>query len=269
MKRPSIGCSLLHLLIGSLFPVVVCLATTGQPAKSSPETPAEPLPQWLQVEVIIVQQEFNEDTLETWPALNKQPLPSHYARLSDQQPSEADNALAPYTTYPVLQKEQHTLSATVQKLQRNHTFYVLAYTGWIQPYQQAEPIRIEGGQYYGEQPELLGTLRIQPLEHVYQLKIDLWFRTFEVRSPTVKQTATKQRWDVVEFEDEADMTAEERWLAAASPDDLRYELKANYSLQQTEVLTPKTIHYIDSPVIGVLIKLIPVSPSPIPEKPVP
>ncbi|MBU2711576.1 CsiV family protein [Zooshikella harenae] len=265
MKRPSIGCSLLLMLIGSLSSVAVCLAAMAQQGEPLPTKQTEPLPKWLQVEVIIIQQEYNEDTLETWPVLNKQPLPTHYARLSDQQPNETDNALVPYTTYPVLQKEQHTLSATAQKLQRNHTFYVLAYTGWTQPYQQAEPIRIEGGQYYGDQPELIGILHIQPLEHVFQLKVDLWFRTFEVVLPTAKQTATKQHWNVVEFEDEAEMTAEERWLAAASPDDLRYELKANYSLQQTEVLTPKTIHYIDSPVIGVLIKLVPMSPPP--EKP--
>ncbi|WP_027707996.1 CsiV family protein [Zooshikella ganghwensis] len=257
----SIGCSRLLILTGALLTVAACLAATAQPSKPAANSLTEPLPEWLQVEVIIVQQEFNEDTLENWPALNKHPLPTHYAYLSDQSLSNIGSNLTARTTYPALQKDQQTLSTTVQKLQRNHTFFVLTYAGWMQPYQQAEPIRIEGGQYYEDQPELIGTIQIQPFEHVYQLKVDLWFRTFEVSAPTKQQAARQHRWNVMEFEDEAEMTAEERWLASASPDDLRYELKANYSLQQTEVVTPKTLHYIDSPVIGVIIKLTPILPS--------
>ncbi|RRJ84665.1 CsiV family protein [Aestuariirhabdus litorea] len=159
---------------------------------------------------------------------------------------------APDKPLMLLPSDQFTLTTQRERLDKSEAYRVLFHQAWRQPLVESSSapwIRIEGGDYYGASPTLAGSVSFS-LKRYLHIRTRLSLTEFE---PFQSLTT--------EIPDDYVSNAEEQILAmpdSASTSQARgYEPLRRFDLTQSRRMRSSELHYLDSPVMGVLVRLIP------------
>jgi hypothetical protein len=244
-------------------PVINSLDYEGDPVSLNSDPEPESTSSSAQQNVVDTQQIAATDTLTPEAAQTQQPadLPAPLLVQLGQQP------------FTLLEPEQLQLSNAAKRLSRQTDIRPLFHGAWRQPIaerDQAESILIQGGDQYDNHFELEGSVSIG-LERYLHIKTDLWLSSF------VSNTGQQQNlWPVLPprpitssqggRQQAADpfLGASSRSLSATNnrfdnpfPEltDNLYRVDRTVALQQDRRMRSDELHYIDHPLIGLLVKI--------------
>lgn len=170
-----------------------------------------------------------------------------------------------YVASPTYQPVDVTLSREADALVRNKDYRLLFHEAWkmrLVSENNSLPLLIEGGDYFDGSPELQGILKLSVARYLH-LETDLYLNSFEP-VPSVKEGSV-----------EAFLQAERNPLArkpqslsglseALEPNKIRdgsslvegvYQVKSSAGMHQRRRMRSGDLHFIDSPYLGLLIKI--------------
>lgn len=215
---------------------------------------------WYTVEVIIF---ANTDTRalddEYWPEINEVPLKTS---ITLAEPTQSDDEL---TAFQKLTPSLLSLNQELAQLKRSGNYRVLYHEGWMQPVaetQQPQPVRIQGGNILDNGMfELDGYIGIGKGRYLH-FRPDLYFS----RSMTAEESAmllkpqqkTPQDMTVSSEAQELTTTAASAAAQVIQPVELFIPEILTVNLTQARRMRSKQLHFIDHPLFGVLIEIIPV-----------
>jgi len=211
-------------------------------------------------------------------------------QLQQMQPIEDDQQLSPPITPPVeaqsyslddvrvdlarepyffLPRQEHQLTNEVRALKWDKRYRVLFHEAWRQPvveYDKAPALLIDGGNLFGDHSELSGSLTLSVSRYLH-LKTNLWFSEFVANYgqerldwpelPT-RPSLKKQEGNALLFgQPEQGLWAqfnsgsEEYSSILAQP----YLPRQVVLLEQKRRMRSEELHYIDHPLLGLLVKI--------------
>nr|WP_324258752.1 CsiV family protein [Cellvibrio fontiphilus] len=234
---------------------------------------------WYQVELIVFARK-NDTSQEHWPNNIKLRYPADWVELkeiSDTETNAPDLTKEAFYRLPVSERQ---LNAQAQKLERNPRFQVLFHNAWrqiITHEKMAKSILIQGGQQFGQHKELEGSIRLSVATYL-KLQTNLWYSQFDLN---VGQEQTRQ-WPelpkqpnylaapiaglsldssleleqalAIENQQWDESIAETGDEASASNSYLTRQI---ILLQQSRDMRSGELHYIDHPVIGLIVQITP------------
>lgn len=236
---------------------------------------------WYQVELIIFARK-NEISQEHWPSNIKLRYPNDWVELKEVDIETDNNIDLTKDAFYRLPANERQLNPQAQKLERNSRFQVLFHNAWrqiISNEKTAKSILIQGGQTFGQHQELEGSIRLSVATYL-KLQTNFWYSQFDLN---VGQEQTRQ-WPLlpqqpnqfittplaglsldssIEFE-QALATENQQWAngsfqsldnGSAAPNN--YLTRQIILLQQTRDMRSNEIHYIDHPVLGVIVQITP------------
>ncbi len=180
-----------------------------------------------------------------------------------------DPARDPFYKLP---KDTLELNPLAQDLRRKSGYRVLFHEAWRQPVQSeetAKSVLINGGKTYGEHTELEGSLKISVSRYLH-IHTNLWFAEFipnfgqnienwpqlpakpqvNVRPSTTDNILSPN----VNTTDYSEPVLDNEYSKIISQP---YVIDQLYTLKQRRRMRSGELHYIDHPVLGLLIKVIP------------
>lgn len=250
---------------------------------------------WYQVEMIVLARK-DDAGQEHWPSNIKLRYPGDWVELKDPSATgiNAANSNTPSASptidltkdaFYLLPASERQLNAQAQKLQRSARFEVLFHNAWRQVItnkKTSKAIIINGGQTFGQHQALEGSIRLSVATYL-ELQTNLWLAQFDVN---VGQEIT-QPWPEIplrpnytttvmnnlsldsEVETElAQALANEntQWsnsnfdANAAAPVTDSFVTRKIILLQQERDMRSSEVHYIDHPVLNVIIQVTPYPP---------
>lgn len=252
---------------------------------------------WYQVEMIVIARK--DDTgQEHWPTNIKLRYPGDWVELKDPNTpapnSAADSSISSATStvdltteaFYLLPASERQLNTQAQKLQRNPRFEVLFHNAWRQVItnkKASKAVIINGGQTFGQHQALEGSIRLSVATYL-ELQTNLWLSQFDVNVgqeitqtwPEIplrpNYTATTINTLSLDSEVEAEL---EQALAAESPqwstgnfdvnptaqDADAFVTRQIIVLQQERDMRSSEVHYLDHPVLSVIIQVTPYPPT--------
>ncbi|TQV81353.1 hypothetical protein FKG94_09690 [Exilibacterium tricleocarpae] len=247
-------------------------------------------PRWYQVELIIFAQRLPENApQEIWPRDIPLAYPPNWVELKDPDaplaalvsssatpdtaaplPTPADLAREPYYKLPAAELE---LAPQARDLRRDGRYRVLFHQAWRQPMigiRKSPAILIQGGNSYDEHTELEGSINISIARYLH-LHTNLWLSEFSAnygqeaggwpdlpRRPSVRQADPALALGT-------DKTAADWWDNRLNPAGEYESILANRYLvnkvvtfrQKRGRIRSGEVHYLDHPLMGLLIKMKP------------
>lgn len=227
-----------------------------------------------------------------WVELKDPSAPTDITTTSESENTGADSSLQSQSSidltkepYYLLPPTDRSLNAQAQKLQRNPNFEVLFHNAWRQVItnkKSSKAILINGGQHFGEHQSLEGSIRLSVATYL-ELQTNLWFAQYDLN---VGQEITQQ-WPEIpmrpnyaksnlntlsldsELELDQALASENATWASGSfgKDDSVQEANSTYIarqiilLQQERDMRSSEVHYIDHPVLGLIIQITPYPPT--------
>ncbi len=226
---------------------------------------------WYQVDLVVFRY-TNNTSGELWPALEERHLPKNIIYLhtadgnSNSDDEDADDKNIAYVSLP---EQQMLLNDQARALGKKRDYQVLTQRAWRMPVsEKGHPVAIEASIEGPEPVSLDGTVMVT-LERFLHVEVDLWLNKLAPAPILSDQGLNDQDLSVQDL-NEQDLGVQENTLAqddfeesdilvkseADSPSMLITE---NFQLKQRRrIKNSKQVHYLDSPEIGVLIKLTPV-----------
>jgi hypothetical protein len=252
---------------------------------------------WYQVEMIVVARK--DDTgQEHWPTNIKLRYPGDWVELKDPDAPEVTSTSEASASsakpivdltkeaFYLLPASERQLNTQAQKLQRNPRFEVLFHNAWrqiITNKKDSKAVIINGGQTFGEHQALEGSIRLSVATYL-ELQTNLWFAQFDVN---VGQEIT-QAWpeiplrpnyttatidnlsldSAVEAELEQALSTENtQWSTgnfdanATAQETNNFVTRQIILLQQERDMRSNEVHYLDHPLLNVIIQVTPYLPS--------
>lgn len=250
---------------------------------------------WYQVEMIVVARK--DDTgQEHWPNNIKLRYPAKWVELKDPNAvninTTDDNNASSASTAVDLTKEafyllpasERQLNMQAQKLHRSPKFEVLFHNAWrqiITNKKASTAILINGGQTFGQHLALEGSIRLSVATYL-QLQTNLWFAQYDLNVgqeitqvwPEIPLRPNYTTTTVHNFSLDSDVEAElEQALASentqwasnnfgestATPELDNFVTRQIILLQEEREMRSSEVHYIDHPVLNVIIQITPYS----------
>jgi len=227
---------------------------------------------WFQIEMIVFAQTPNQRQQETWPTNIAIAYPPNWKQLED--PAQTEHvdieALLATADYYQLPVEQRLLNNNIRDLERSSGHRVLFHEAWRQQVwgvDEAPSLLIKGGKQYGEHLELEGSVQLSVARYLH-LKTNLWFTEFHHNLgqeasdypplPAIPtREANKDTQSNAEHHlpswDQLQLISNEYEKILEQP----YVSSRIITMQQKRRMRSKEIHYIDHPVIGILIYILP------------
>lgn len=241
---------------------------------------------WYQVEMIVVARK-NDSGQEHWPSNIKLRYPGDWVELKN--PSTTDSGSEVDLTkeaFYLLPDNERQLNAQAQKLQRSPRFEVLFHNAWrqiITNKKSSKAILINGGQTFGQHQALEGSIRLSVATYL-ELQTNLWLAQFDLNvgqevSQTWPEIPLRPNYSMtnmrslsldssIETELEQALTAENtQWNNGNVSESSETAITDNYVtrqiilLQQERDMRSSEVHYIDHPVLNVIIQVTPYPPA--------
>lgn len=236
---------------------------------------------WYQVELIVFARK-NDTSQEHWPSNIKLRYPSDWVELKEITTAENSSVDLTKEAFYRLPESERQLNAQAQKLERNSRFQVLFHNAWRQAItneKAAKSILIQGGQTFGQHQELEGSIRLSVATYL-KLQTNLWYSQFDLN---VGQEQTRQ-WPELPKQpnflatpiaglsldsslelEQALAVENQQWdNTLATPDNSNdpansdnYLTRQIILLQQSRDMRSSEIHYIDHPVVGIIVQVTP------------
>lgn len=174
---------------------------------------------------------------------------------------ETDAAVA----FRNLPASEQLMGTIARSLRRSSLYRVLSHQSWLQPVgseEEALPVMIQGGKRYDDAYELDGSITLSRARFLH-LELDLWFTQF---SPLYEGTNTSDRFSRSALDGSLAISPELRerypevanWLANRG----QYTPIHSHQLTQSRRMRSSTMHFIDHPQFGVLIRTERYEPDP-------
>ncbi|MDF3012022.1 MAG: hypothetical protein K0Q78_226 [Cellvibrio sp.] len=249
---------------------------------------------WYQVEMIVVARQ-DDAGQEHWPSNIKLRYPGDWVELNNPE-AGGTNAETGSTTIParstvdltkeafyILPASERQLNTQAQKLQRSPRFEVLFHNAWrqiITNKKSSKAIIINGGQTFGQHQALEGSIRLSVATYL-ELQTNLWLSQFDVN---VGQEIT-QPWPEIplrpnyataavnnlsldsELElDQALANENAQWsngnfdADTPSAETENFVTRQIILLQQERDMRTSEVHYLDHPVLNIIIQVTPYPP---------
>lgn len=182
--------------------------------------------------------------------------------------------------FTVLPKDQLQLTDIAKRLLRQRYLRILFHKAWRQPIadrDQSNSILVRGGDPYDDHYELEGSIKLS-VERYLHIETDLWLSTFVSAAgledtlwpvlPRLPVTSTAQpavRASIAQsdFSLLASINADSPFLNLHRR---QYEVDRTVALRQSRRMRSNELHYIDHPLMGLLVKVSPYEPEPAPEQ---
>jgi len=260
--------SVVLLVVGAAFAAIN--ANAQQPASATFSNHEG----WYQVEMIVFARKDYAGQ-EHWPSNIKLRYPGNWVALKSSS-TGIDTSKEQFYT---LSSNERLLNAQAQKLQRSGRTEVLFHNAWrqvISSKNNAKAIIINGGQTFGQHQSLEGSVRLSVATYL-ELQTNLWFAQFENNAgqeltrqwPEIPLSPNKVTSSANPLSAESEME-----LDQALANDKAQQLGSNSStvqsggfvtkniilLQQERDMRSSEIHYIDHPVVGIIIQVTPYPP---------
>jgi Peptidoglycan-binding protein, CsiV len=271
----------LTFVVSRLLMPDLCLAQDNQSEKAAPNHQG-----WYQVEMIIFSRN-NPSLQEHFPTNIHLGYPSRWQVLKDPNPiasrSVTENnsitnqpavltSVVDLNTQPfyMLPAESRQLNSAADKLSRSSDFTILFHQAWRQPItaqSQADWILINNQRSDEHAPLLSGSIRLSVATYL-RLETRLWFAEFEPKLddtakewPEIPESPDKivQEIDATQssfFSDENQNTPEQ---TEATTD--QWQTKQIVLLKDRREMRSNEAHYIDHPLVGMIIKISPFNPN--------
>jgi hypothetical protein len=171
----------------------------------------------------------------------------------------ADTTEHPYT---LLDDDQLTLKNAVRRLRAQRDFRPLFHAAWRQPIDsrsEAKSIIINAGERFDDHYELEGTIKLG-LERYLHVETDLWLSSFvsniglsETRWPVLpKRPNNPKNASTNEWGSQPPASTERSLLQLLGN---QFSVERTLVLQQQRRMRSDELHYIDHPLMGVLIRV--------------
>ncbi len=241
---------------------------------------------WYQVELIVFARK-EDSSQEHWPSNIKLRYPGDWVELKDPATSEVKIDLTKEAFYRLPASERQ-LNTQAQKLERNGRFELLFHSAWRQIVtnkKSSKAILISGGPISGQHQALEGSIRVSVATYL-ELQTNLWFSQFDLN---VGQEVT-QSWPEIPLRPnysaaggsalslDSDLELDQA-LAKENQQGINANVSPNTSaktdgtapeyitrqiilLQQERDMRSGEVHYIDHPVLGVIVQITPYPPTP-------
>ena len=186
-----------------------------------------------------------------------------------QQPLMADAVIE--QAFTLLEPEQHQLTTTVNRILSKADFRLLFHQAWRQPIRnndEAENILIRAGDQFDSHYELEGTIKLS-VERYLHINTDLWLSTFVSnigreqelwpvlpRVP-VNMDAKNSTADLTVFDGSGNKPALHFESPFVDITGKQYSVDRTVALRQHRRMRSNELHYIDHPLMGLLIKITP------------
>jgi hypothetical protein len=245
-----------------------------------------------QVEMIVFARN-NDSGQEHWPSNIKLRYPGDWVELKDPNstlseseasssvPNEIDLTTESFYLLPANERQ---LNTQAQKLQRNPSFEVLFHSAWRQPItnkKASKAIIINGGRTFGQHQELEGSIRLSVATYL-ELQTNLWLARYDIN---VGQEMPRQWPDVPlrpnfsantltplsldgQLELDQNSAIENiQWPTTnlgtnpALTEEDTFLTREIILLQQERDMRSGELHYLDHPVLNILIQITPYIPA--------
>ena len=208
---------------------------------------------WYTVEVLIFKRLEGEiNSRENWPQDIKLAYPDKFQYLQ----SSGDNH------FRLLPQSQHRLGGFSYTLGKQEEYRVLYHQAWKQQMLSAKrspSIVISGGDKIGNHRELEGHLKIHIARYLH-LTSDLWLTRYKLADSTASADSTQANWAYVPPKPTSRVESGAT-NTAANTANLHYSFNENNRevavLRERRRMRSKELHYIDHPLMGLLILITP------------
>ncbi|RYY75322.1 MAG: hypothetical protein EOO52_07865 [Gammaproteobacteria bacterium] len=221
-------------LLASLLLYSVILSSSPSFAQLEPELKEQNHEKLYQVEIIVFgRSETNPQ--EHWPSDIKLSYPENVVSISE---SGSDN-------FTPVQTNERSLNAQAAALARSGSYTLLFHQAWRQTiYANKTNIAITGGKIFNAHHELEGNISLSVGQYL-KIQTNLWLTKF---APV--GTPVDEFWP--ELPNLPNSFANDIDASQTNP------IQRIVKLKQERTMRSNEIHYIDHPLIGVIIKIIPV-----------
>ena len=161
----------------------------------------------------------------------------------DQRDALLEAAFFPKTLldYRSLDTASRQLNGPARSIRRSSLYELLLHQSWRQPVGQTPtPILIQGGEQYGDQFELEGTLSIRRQRYLH---VDADLRLTQFRQERLSRSATQDAPLRTKYPD----------LYEAARRGQEYSATTRFHLNESRRLRSGELHYLDHPALGVLL----------------
>lgn len=244
---------------------------------------------WYQVELLVFARK--DDTgQEHWPSNIKLRYPGDWVELKDPSAAAADSSSSASSVdlsreaFYLLPVSERQLNPQAQKLARNARFQLLFHQAWRQVIthkKAAKAILINGGQLFGQHQELEGSIRLSVATYL-ELQTNLWYSQFDLNvgqepGRAWPEIPLRPNFSVapitgLSLDSSADLeqalaAENQQWatgtatgdatIATDSPAPNEYLTRQIILLQQERDMRSGEVHYVDHPVLGIIVQVTP------------
>ncbi|HWV14213.1 MAG TPA: CsiV family protein [Cellvibrio sp.] len=223
--------------------LLLSLCVTQVARAQESQIPAENHERWYQVEMIVFARSENPAQQESWPHNIQLSYPADVTALK---PAETgDNS-----GFSLLKTSERQLNPQVSSIAKSGSYSLLFHQAWRQLISaQTSSILINGGKIFNNHYELEGSIDLSVAQYL-KLQTNLWLTQF---TPVNSVNDLGANWPELPPLPHTDITP-----ADQAPD---YLVKRIVKLKQERSIRSQEIHYIDHPLLGIIIKIVPYSPA--------
>jgi hypothetical protein len=197
---------------------------------------------WYQVEMIVFSRSQG-NSQEVWPKNIKLSYPANLVMLK---PEGNDP-----TGFNVLPASERQLNAQANTLARSGSYGLLFHQAWRQMiYGRNTNIFISGGKTFNGHQELEGSISLS-VSQFLKLQTNLWLTQF---APAASEP--NAGWP------ELPTLLNDVTPASESEKTSDYVIKRTVKINQQRSMRSKEVHYIDHPLLGIVIKIVPIGAKP-------
>ena len=193
---------------------------------------------WYQVEMIVFARNDNAAQQEVWPHNIKLAYPENLITLKT---SEAGDSGA----FTMLKPSERQLNAQAASIARNSGYSLVFHQAWRQMiYNKKTSILINGGKTFNGHQELEGSIDLSVAQYL-KLQTNLWLTQFSAAN---------------NINDLGDSWPELPSIPGTEPSvdqPTDYLIKRIVKISQQRSMRSQEVHYIDHPLLGIIIKIIP------------
>ncbi|MYM62133.1 CsiV family protein [Pseudomaricurvus sp. HS19] len=262
--------ALARLAINIFLLAPLCLLLPQAPAMAQETAP------WYKVEVVLFKYLYPDEN-EAWRKDINLSYPINWVTLAD--PGQPGATNTPARTFITLPQEQLQLTKEAGHLARSRGMRVLLHTGWSQPVgnrEEAPAVVIAAGEKFGDHSELEGNISVGVSRYLH-VSTNLWLTRF---AHNVGQNQEGEAWPQLPLRPDAaaekyaqlysrdtgslweDDASANQLLTLTEAEEQPYVPAQVALMQQSRRMRSKELHYIDHPLMGVLILIEPLESNP-------
>lgn len=248
------------------------------PANSSTDVTAEePAKRWYQVELLVYRQKpVPGEIAENWPVNVTLSYPPNLLNLHNIAAATLPATTSTDTLPVLLDEKQKNFNSVARALRRNSQ-QILFHETWHEYLVQDDPspisILVTGGQVFGDHHELEGSITLT-LSRYLHISTNLWLTSFrqggtpaDTGSAATTPTTATPVWptlppapDMVVATSPATGATDASGANVTTPAPAaapNYVVSQIVTMKDSRRMRSNELHYLDHPMIGVLVKLIP------------